>query len=53
MMARNMFHWIRFFDTGDRVVVDKYRSSLSEDTLQALICGQDWMGNGLEGWCFF
>lgn len=35
------------FDTGDRVL-DQYRSSLSADTLQALICTQDWMRNGLE-----
>lgn len=59
MMARNILgipmskvSLDSVFDTGDRVL-DEYRSSLSEDTLQALICGQDWMGNGLEGWCFF
>ncbi|MFS8031038.1 putative transcription factor/ chromatin remodeling BED-type(Zn) family [Helianthus anomalus] len=54
MMARNILgipmskvSLDSVFDTGDRVL-DQYRSSLSADTLQALICTQDWMRNGLE-----
>ncbi|XP_024995057.1 zinc finger BED domain-containing protein RICESLEEPER 1-like [Cynara cardunculus var. scolymus] len=54
MMARNILgipmskvSLESVFDTGD-IVVDEYRSSLSADTLQALICTQDWMRNGLE-----
>lgn len=35
------------FNTGDRVL-DHYRSSLSSETVQALMCAQDWMLNGLE-----
>lgn len=54
MMARNILgipmskvSLESVFDTGD-MVVDEYRNSLSADTLQALICTQDWMRNGLE-----
>lgn len=53
MMARNILgipmskvSLDSVFDTGDRVL-DQYRSSLSADTLQALVCTQDWMRSGL------
>uniref|UniRef100_A0A5B7C1G3 Putative zinc finger BED domain-containing protein RICESLEEPER 1-like isoform X2 n=1 Tax=Davidia involucrata TaxID=16924 RepID=A0A5B7C1G3_DAVIN len=35
------------FNTGDRVL-DRCRSSLKSDTVQALMCAQDWMRNELE-----
>ncbi|GAB4834097.1 hypothetical protein Ancab_039960 [Ancistrocladus abbreviatus] len=36
------------FRTGGRVL-DQYRSSLSPDTVQALVCTQDWLRKELEG----
>ncbi|XP_057522075.1 zinc finger BED domain-containing protein RICESLEEPER 1-like [Amaranthus tricolor] len=36
------------FRTGGRVL-DHYRSSLSSDTVQALICTQDWLQSDVEG----
>ncbi|XP_028062240.1 zinc finger BED domain-containing protein RICESLEEPER 1-like [Camellia sinensis] len=36
------------FNTGDRML-DHYRSSLRSDTVQALMCAQDWMRNEPEG----
>lgn len=36
------------FNTGDRVI-DDHQSSLSSETVQALMCAQDWMKNGLAG----
>ncbi|XP_071703230.1 zinc finger BED domain-containing protein RICESLEEPER 2-like [Rutidosis leptorrhynchoides] len=54
MMARNILGipmskipMDSVFDSDDRVL-DQYRSSLSVDTLEALICTQDWMQNDLE-----
>lgn len=35
------------FSTGDRML-DHYRSSLRSDTVQALMCAQDWMRNEPE-----
>ncbi|XP_026394892.1 zinc finger BED domain-containing protein RICESLEEPER 1-like [Papaver somniferum] len=37
------------FNTGGRVL-DSYRSSLSPDILQALVCTHDWFRTELEGW---
>lgn len=55
MMARNILGIPMSkvaIDTGDRVL-DHFRStSLSSDTVQALMCAHDWMwNNGLEGVC--
>ncbi|KAI3927198.1 hypothetical protein MKW92_013536 [Papaver armeniacum] len=35
------------FSTSGRVV-DKFRSSMLPETIEALICGQDWIRSGLE-----
>ncbi|KAL0306745.1 UNVERIFIED_CONTAM: Zinc finger BED domain-containing protein DAYSLEEPER [Sesamum radiatum] len=57
MMARNILGipiskvaQESLFDTGDRAL-DHCWSSLKSDTLQALMCSQDWMRNELEGRC--
>ncbi|KAL2245623.1 UNVERIFIED_CONTAM: Zinc finger BED domain-containing protein RICESLEEPER 2 [Sesamum indicum] len=54
MMARNILGipiskvaQESLFDTGDRAL-DHCWSSLKSDTLQALMCSQDWMRNELE-----
>ncbi|GFP87890.1 zinc finger bed domain-containing protein ricesleeper 1 [Phtheirospermum japonicum] len=55
MMARNILGipiskvaQETLFDTGDRAV-DQCWSSMKADTLQALMCSQDWMRHDLEG----
>ncbi|CAK9176417.1 unnamed protein product [Ilex paraguariensis] len=54
MMARNILGIPLSKDASESVldsdnrVLDHYRSSLKSDTLQALICAQDWMQNELE-----
>ncbi|KAI3892956.1 hypothetical protein MKX03_014633 [Papaver bracteatum] len=40
------------FSTSGRVV-DKFRSSMHPETIEALICGYDWIRSGMESKLFF